>query len=69
MAVMIMRAFKLESSGASAAFTDESRISSYALTAVRTVSQLGYMSGYNGSFDPAAAVTREMAAVVAVRLP
>ncbi len=69
MAVMIMRAFKLESSGASAAFTDERRISSYALSAVRTVSQLGYMSGYNGSFDPAAAVTREMAAVVAVRLP
>ncbi|MDF9842461.1 MULTISPECIES: S-layer homology domain-containing protein [unclassified Paenibacillus] len=69
MAVMIMRAFKLEGSGASAVFTDESRISSYALSAVRTVSGLGYMSGYNGSFDPAAAVTREMAAVVAVRLP
>ncbi|WP_052380393.1 S-layer homology domain-containing protein [Paenibacillus camerounensis] len=69
MAVMIMRAFKLESSSAAGSFTDESRISSYALSAVRTVSQLGYMSGYNGSFDPAAAVTREMAAVVAVRLP
>lgn len=69
MAVMIMRAFKLDSSGTAGAFTDESRISSYALSAVRTVSQLGYMSGYNGAFDPAAAVTREMAAVVAVRLP
>lgn len=69
MAVMIMRAFKLDNSGTAGAFKDERLISSYALSAVRTVSQLGYMSGYNGSFDPAAAVTREMAAVVAVRLP
>ncbi|WP_054938933.1 DUF4430 domain-containing protein [Paenibacillus ihuae] len=73
MAVMISRAFKLENAAAAAvqagAFTDESRISSYALSAVRTVSELGYMTGFNGAFDPAATVTREMAAVVAVRLP
>ncbi|QSF45765.1 DUF4430 domain-containing protein [Paenibacillus tianjinensis] len=73
MAVMISRAFKLENAASAAvqagAFTDESRISSYALSAVRTASELGYMTGFNGAFDPAATVTREMAAVVAVRLP
>ncbi|WP_310831545.1 DUF4430 domain-containing protein [Paenibacillus pedocola] len=73
MAVMISRAFKLETSAAApvqaVAFTDESWISSYALSAVRTLSEQGYMTGFNGAFDPAATVTREMAAVVAVRLP
>ncbi|OKP94515.1 S-layer homology domain-containing protein [Paenibacillus sp. P32E] len=74
MAVMIARAFKLENTASASApqavkFTDEARISSYALSAVRSVTQLGYMTGSGGTFDPAAAVTREMAAVVAVRLP
>lgn len=74
MAVMISRAFKLEPAASGAAakagkFSDESRISSYAVSAVRSVTELGYMTGFGGAFDPAAAVTREMAAVVAVRLP
>lgn len=74
MAVMIARALKLENTASASApqavkFTDEARISSYALSAVRSVTQLGYMTGSGGTFDPAAAVTREMAAVVAVRLP
>ncbi|WP_060862422.1 S-layer homology domain-containing protein [Paenibacillus riograndensis] len=74
MAVMISRALKLEKTASAAApqaakFTDEGRISSYAVSAVRTVTQLGYMTGFGGTFDPSSAVTREMAAVVAVRLP
>lgn len=73
MAVMIVRAFKLADTSAAPAskakFKDEARISSYALSAVRTVTGLGYLTGFNGSFDPVAPVTREMAAVVAVRLP
>ncbi|KAI7248505.1 hypothetical protein KC345_g11854, partial [Hortaea werneckii] len=72
MAVMIMRAFKLDAASAAAGagkFTDEDQISGYALTAVRTVSGLGFMTGAGGEFDPSAAVTREMAAAVAVRLP
>ncbi len=74
MAVMITRALKLDNTASAAApqaakFTDEGRISNYALSAVRTVTELGYMTGFGGTFDPASAVTREMAAVVAVRLP
>ncbi|WNS41331.1 S-layer homology domain-containing protein [Paenibacillus sp. MMS20-IR301] len=72
MAVMIMRAFKLDAASAVAGigkFSDEDQISEYALTAVRTVTGLGLMSGTGGEFKPSAAVTREMAAAVAVRLP
>jgi hypothetical protein len=69
MAVMIARAFKLEAPANQPSFKDQTKIGSYALTAVQSVSELGYMTGFNGSFDPSAPVTREMAAVVAVRLP
>ncbi|WP_379154307.1 S-layer homology domain-containing protein [Paenibacillus sp. sgz5001063] len=72
MAVMMMRAFKLDAASAAAGagkFTDEDQISGYAVTAVRTVTGLGLMTGAGGEFNPSAAVTREMAAVVAVRLP
>lgn len=72
MAVMIVRALKLDEASAAAGtgkFTDEEQISAYALTAVRTVTGLGIMSGTGGEFAPATAVTREMAAAVAVRLP
>lgn len=73
MAVMISRAYNLENGaaapGQAGVFADERRISGYALSAVHTVAELGYMTGFNGAFDPSAAVTREMAAVVAVRLP
>ncbi|GGF83952.1 hypothetical protein GCM10010912_31440 [Paenibacillus albidus] len=69
MAVMIYRAFKLEAPVDAQSFKDESKISSYASAAVHAVSDLGYMTGFDGAFDPSAPVTREMAAVVAVRLP
>ena len=73
MAVMISRAFKLETGTAApvkaGTFTDEGLISSYALSAVHAVADRGYMTGFNGAFDPAAEVSREMAAAVAVRLP
>ncbi|OBZ08821.1 hypothetical protein A8L34_21920 [Bacillus sp. FJAT-27264] len=69
MAVMIARAFKLEAPVNKPSFKDEVSISMYALGSVQSVSELGYMTGFGGSFDPSAPVTREMAAVVAVRLP
>ncbi|MFF2911936.1 DUF4430 domain-containing protein [Paenibacillus sp. NPDC057934] len=69
MAVMIARAFKLEAPANKPSFKDEVSISMYALGSVQSVSELGYMTGFGGSFDPSAPVTREMAAVVAVRLP
>lgn len=72
MAVMIVRALKLDEASAAAGtgkFTDEDQISDYALTAVRTVTGLGIMSGTGSTFNPSAPVTREMAAAVAVRLP
>ncbi|WP_379132165.1 S-layer homology domain-containing protein [Paenibacillus sp. sgz500958] len=68
MAVMIDRAFNLTASAPKAQFKDKDQISSYALASVNTVTDQGFMSGFKGSFDPATAVTREMAAVVAVRL-
>lgn len=70
MAVMIARALKLDTAaGQTLSFSDEKQISAYALAAVRTVADLGIMSGANGAFAPKQVVTREMAAVVAVRLP
>ncbi|MFD1772750.1 DUF4430 domain-containing protein [Paenibacillus rhizophilus] len=68
MAVMIARAYKLSLSSKTS-FEDGAAIGSYAIDAVNAVTEKGYMTGFGGSFDPAAAVTREMAAVVAVRLP
>ncbi|ASA25968.1 DUF4430 domain-containing protein [Paenibacillus donghaensis] len=69
MAVMIARAYKLELPMDVQSFKDEQKISTYAAGAVHAVAKLGYMSGFGGAFDPSAPVTREMAAVVAVRLP
>ncbi|WP_150265268.1 S-layer homology domain-containing protein [Paenibacillus tepidiphilus] len=70
MAVMIAKAYDLAGNGAAAfSFTDGGKISPYALEAVSAVTALGYMSGNGGAFEPGAYVTREMAAVVAVRLP
>lgn len=69
MAVMIARAFKLAAPTDVQSFKDEGKISPYASIAVHSVSELGYMTGFNGAFDPSASVTREMAAAVAVRLP
>ncbi|MFD2875258.1 S-layer homology domain-containing protein [Paenibacillus rhizoplanae] len=52
MAVMMVRAFKLDAASAGAGagkFSDEDKISDYALSAVRTVTGLGYMSGTGGA--------------------
>ncbi|QWU17111.1 Prenyltransferase and squalene oxidase repeat-containing protein [Paenibacillus sophorae] len=68
MAVMIARVYKLSPSSNSS-FKDGAAIGNYALDAVNAVTEKGYMTGFGGSFDPNGVVTREMAAVVAVRLP
>lgn len=68
MAVMIARAYKL-SPLTKTTFTDSGKISSYALNAVNAMTEKGYMTGIGSAFDPQGLVTREMAAVVASRLP
>ncbi|MBY9077458.1 S-layer homology domain-containing protein [Paenibacillus sp. HN-1] len=68
MAVMIARAYKM-SPLTKTSFTDSGKISSYALNAVNAMTEKGYMTGVGSTFDPQGLVTREMAAVVASRLP
>lgn len=68
MAVMITRAFQLKDTASAPTFKDAKAISAYALPAVKLVTVKGYMTSFNGFFDPTAPVTREMAAVVTVRL-
>ncbi|WP_410513640.1 S-layer homology domain-containing protein [Paenibacillus sp. BR2-3] len=68
MAVMIARAFKLQNTSTAQKFKDKGTISSYALSSVNMVTDKGYMTSFNGAFNPSASVTREMAAVISVRL-
>lgn len=69
MAVMIGRAFAVPAADASAnAWNDASRIRPSALPYVNAVASAGILLGSNGTFDPAGQVTREMAAVTAIRL-
>lgn len=68
MAVMIARAYKL-SPLTKTSFSDSGKISAYAVDAVNAMTEKGYMTGFGSAFDPKGLVTREMAAVVASRLP
>ncbi|TVY07610.1 S-layer homology domain-containing protein [Paenibacillus cremeus] len=68
MATMIARALKLDVGAKVEPVADQSDISQEALPYVNAVQQHELMEGYNGSFYPAAPVTREMAAVVVMRL-
>ncbi|GEM_PF-630575 len=68
MAIMIARAFKLQPSQAAAAFADSAQFYQDAEAAIQAVYEQGIMTGYNGRFAPREQVTREMAAVVAVKL-
>ncbi|MGO4693507.1 S-layer homology domain-containing protein [Paenibacillus sp. 2TAB26] len=68
MAIMIAKAFKLKGSTDSLPFKDESSIHESAKAYVNAVYVNGLMQGSNGSFNPKAVVTREMAAVVADKL-
>lgn len=68
MAVMIGRAFGLSESASGIAWRDASRIRAAALPYVNAVAGKGILLGSAGAFDPAGQVTREMAAVTALRL-
>ncbi|MBE7019858.1 MAG: hypothetical protein E7411_00285 [Ruminococcaceae bacterium] len=65
MAVMILRALKLEANTSGDAFSDDSEISSYAKEAVYILRSKGIISGTgNGNFEPKRIMTRAEAAVL-----
>jgi len=65
MAVMILRALKLEITTDNEVFSDDSEISSYAKDAVYTLKNKGIISGTgNGNFEPKRIMTRAEAAVL-----
>ncbi|CAI6086875.1 S-layer homology domain-containing protein [Cohnella sp. JJ-181] len=68
MAVMIGRAYDLAGASAGPAWRDAASIRASALPYVNAVASTGILLGSDGYFAPAGTVTREMAAVVAVRL-
>ena len=65
-AVMTYRAIKsmLTSKGASVTFADEAKIADYAKEAVKELSSLKIINGYNGNFDPNNNTTRAQAATI-----
>lgn len=67
MAVFLSRSGLFEAAEP-AAFMDDADISAWAKTGVYTVYQAGIMQGDGGYFDPQGTVTREMVAVVVMRL-
>lgn len=67
-AIMIAKAFELKGNSDPLPFRDANSIHVSATACVSAVYANGLMQGSNGSFNPKAAVTREMAAVVADKL-
>ncbi|MGI2294050.1 S-layer homology domain-containing protein [Paenibacillus sp. GXUN7292] len=67
MAVIIARALELEFSKSASVIKDSNKVSEWAKQAVEAVTALGIMTGDAAGFHANQAVTREMAAVVAVR--
>ncbi|MCR8660411.1 S-layer homology domain-containing protein [Paenibacillus endoradicis] len=67
MAVIISRALKLTTDTSKSSIKDINKISAWAKLDVEAVVRLGIIVGDAAGFNPQAAVTREMAAVVAVR--
>lgn len=64
-AVMLYRAFQMESQAGEAAFTDQGEIASWAAEAVSTMAAKGYISGMpDGSFGPEGKLTRAQAATI-----
>lgn len=65
MAVMIVKADKLQSSGTALSFSDSNKISAWAKDAVATASANQLIKGFpDGSFQPQAGATRAQAVVV-----
>lgn len=57
-AVTMARAFKIDAGGNNTGFYDNGRISDWAVGYVNTMAKNGYVSGYQGSFDPKGKITR-----------
>ena len=64
--VMLARVLKLSGeAGATAGFTDEAQIASWAVDAVKSMAAKGYVQGSNGMINPTASITRaEMATML-----
>jgi hypothetical protein len=67
-ALMLGRAYKLKASSTPFEFNDQDKITQEALPYVQALQEKGIMNGNKGSFNPKQNVTREMAAVIAVRV-
>lgn len=67
-ALMLGRAYKLKASSTPVEFNDLEKITKEALPYVQALQEKGIMNGNKGSFNPKQNVTREMAAVIAVRI-
>ena len=67
MAALLNRTGLFEQAG-TADLKDDASISEWAKTSVYTIYQAGVMQGDGGYFDPQGTVTREMVAVVGMRL-
>lgn len=67
-AVIISRAFTLEEGTSTSSFSDDDQISPWAKEAAAKISASEVMVGSDGYFSPKDNVTREMAAVVSIRL-
>lgn len=68
-ALLLTRALRIQSERSPRTFADESQVSPYARDAVQAVLQQGWMTlQYDDTFMPKMTVTREQAAVIAVRI-
>lgn len=67
-ALMLGRAYKLKASSTPVEFNDQDKITNEALPYVQALQEKGIMNGNKGNFNPKQNVTREMAAVIAVRI-
>ncbi|WP_018758252.1 S-layer homology domain-containing protein [Paenibacillus terrigena] len=67
MAVILYKALGLQAAEHTAALQDLDKVSSWAKAEVQAVIARGVMTGANNRFEPTGQVTREMAAVVAMR--
>jgi hypothetical protein len=69
MALMIGRAYKLKPNASPTVnFKDKQKISKEALPYIQVLQEKGVMTGSNGQFNPKQSVSREMAAVITVRV-
>jgi hypothetical protein len=67
-ALMLGRAYKLKASSTPVKFNDQEKITKEALPYVQALQEKGIMNGNKGNFNPKQNVTREMAALIAVRI-